>query len=128
MFRIVLLSLLAFIIHTTVFAQQQPERLHRFRKNGLYGFINSSRDTVAAAQWNYADDFYAGKARVENKSKWGMIDAKGSYVIPLEYDKITNVSDEGIVRLTLNGLIGYKHVDSGVLISAIQWQEAGPFY
>jgi hypothetical protein len=129
MFRIVLLSLLAFIIHPTSFAQQQQtERLQRFRKNGLYGFINSSRDTVASAQWDYADDFYAGKARVESKSKWGMINAKGAYVIPLDYDKITNVSDEGIVRLTLNGLIGYKHVDSGVMISAIQWQEAGPFY
>jgi len=129
MYRIVLLFLFAFIIQTTSFAQhQQTERLQRFRKNGLYGFINSSRDTVAVAQWDYVDDFFAGKARVEYKSKWGMINAKGAYVIPPEYDKITNVSDEGIVRLTLNGLIGYKHVDSGVMISAIQWQEAGPFY
>jgi hypothetical protein len=108
-------------------AQETSTRLYRFQKNGLWGFVNSRKDTIIKARWEKVEAFHKNKALVTHKGKRGMIDLKGDYLIPPVYDKIGEVSREGIVGVVRNDSAGYINIDSGVMISPIQWNSAYPF-
>lgn len=115
--------------HGVAFSQQDNTRLYRFEKNNLYGYLTPKGDTAIAARWRKVKSFEKGKAFVqETTGKWAIINLKGEYVVPPEYDNISEISKEGIVGVTRNGLAGYRHVDSGKMISDIQWERASPFY
>jgi hypothetical protein len=57
-------------------------------KNGKYGFIDRSGKEVIPLEYERADDFHNGLARVTKNGKSGYIDRSQNEVIPLKYDHI----------------------------------------
>ena len=51
-------------------------------KDGKYGFIDTTGKEVAPCQYDDAESFSEGFARVEKDGKYGFIDTTGKVVIP----------------------------------------------
>ncbi len=64
------------------------------KKDGKYGFIDSTGTVKIPYQFNYAGGFHSGFAAVADEhSKFGFIDITGSLVIPYQYDWANNMND-----------------------------------
>lgn len=63
------------------------ERLASVSKNGKDGFIDEYDKLVIPFTYDYADNFFNGRALVKLNGKYGFIDKYGTIMIPLEYDK-----------------------------------------
>lgn len=63
------------------------ENLASVAKNRKYGFINEYDKLVIPFTYDYADNFFNGRALVKLNGKYGFIDKNGTIIIPLEYDK-----------------------------------------
>jgi hypothetical protein len=76
------------------------------RENGKLGYINSAGKVIIRPQYNKADEFYEGLARVQTGGKWGYIDATGKVVITPRFDCADNFS-EGLARVIVGKKYGY---------------------
>ena len=65
------------------------EGLARFN-NGQWGYIDISGAFKIQAQFDDAEDFKDGKAKVKKAGLWGMIDKNGNWLIPAEFDDINS--------------------------------------
>jgi len=69
----------------------------RSKSTGKFGFIDSTGRMVIPFQFDGADGFKQGVARVflntNGAMKGGYIDRKGKVLLPIEYDGVGNVSD-----------------------------------
>lgn len=78
------------------------EDLRRIIENKKYGFINKKNQIIIKPQFDWAEPFYNGYARVANnvifkrdsdkhllvtKGKWGLINLNGKIIVPLEYNQ-----------------------------------------
>ena len=70
------------------------------------GYINLAGKVVIEPQFEDADEFYEGRARVKVDGKWGYIDPTGRLVVPTTYDCAENFS-EGRARVTRGDRYGY---------------------
>lgn len=122
-----LLILIPLFFETASLAQGVSQRLYRFQKNGLWGFINTKSDTLIKAQWEKVENFYNDRALVMHKGKWGMINMKGDYLIPPAYEEIGEVSKDGIAVVVKENLAGYININTASIISSLQWNRAYPF-
>jgi hypothetical protein len=52
------------------------------KKNGKWGYVNTSGESVIAARFEEAHPFYKGKAVAVEKKQYGLIDAKGAWLVP----------------------------------------------
>ena len=55
---------------------------------GKYGFINRIGDIVIKVQYDDAESFEDGLARVKIGDKWGYIDKTGEFVIPPKFNHV----------------------------------------
>lgn len=69
---------------------------------GNYGYINTSGDLIIQYQFDEANDFENGVARVKENGKYGYINTFGEYVIPCEYEDYEYSSDG--ICLIKNGI------------------------
>ncbi len=51
-----------------------------------------------------------------NQLKWGLIDLHGNAVLPIQYDFIDGVSEDGIASVCMDGVWRYVHLDGTVAI------------
>lgn len=74
-------------------------------KKGHAVFDITGENIVPFGKYNYIDGFDSGLARVKN-NKWGIINAAGQIVLPLECDRIWNFYDKNreSTNVVLNGV------------------------
>jgi hypothetical protein len=69
--------------------------------NGRIGFVDKEGEVVIRPQYDLADNFFEGLAKVELNGKWGFIDKNGKFVIAPLYDYAGAFSN-GVARVKFN--------------------------
>lgn len=90
---------------------------HNF-ENVDYGFINEDGQEIACG-YEYASDFYEGRAAVKKNGLCGFIDQEGHKIVELVYDEVRNFHD-GMAAVCMNGKWGYVDIDGKVQSWSIQ--------
>lgn len=105
-----LLILLTLFLSANIFFGQQsnPDSLTRAKKNGKWGFLNSSGSFVIAPQFDWVSHFSEGLAAVLIKRRYGFIDKSGAFVIPARYKDAGDFS-EGLARVKIGGATIYPY-------------------
>lgn len=86
--------------------------------------IDKNQDLLFEPKVSY-DDIYYPNTRyktilVEYKNKYGLLDFEGNEIVPIEYDTLYDVSDEGLCcALFPNGKYGYIDTNNNVVIPPI---------
>lgn len=73
----------------------------RDNMTGLYGYVNSYKRWVIKPQFNSANYFYNGLARVEKGRYYGAINTSGKWIVKPAFDAIHNC--EAAIRSIVNG-------------------------
>ena len=69
-----------------------------------YGFMNMAGQVTVPCTYAEVGDFYGGVAPVENfANKWGLVDATGAEVLPLQYDSVKQVEGATGIFLVKEG-------------------------
>ena len=66
--------------------------LAKVEKNKKFGFIDSDLNLVIPLVWDearYACNFKPDVILVKKKGKWGILNAKGEVIIPVEYSEVS---------------------------------------
>jgi hypothetical protein len=114
--------LTVFLSANVFFAQQNnPDSLKRAKKNGKWGFVNSSGSFVIAPQFNWVSDFSEGLAAVMVGKKYGFIDETGRIVIQPLYRDAGDFS-EGLARVKMGGATVYPYGITLTKGSDNKWQ------
>lgn len=101
------------------------KKLFLVKQNGKYGYINGSGSIVIAPQFEQANDFSEGLARVSINGKYGFIDESGSIAIETQFNLASDFS-EGLAYVWTAGKYGY--IDrTGALTVAPQFDGASNF-
>ena len=86
----------------------------------IYWYIDETGNRVSPYKtYEWAWEFQNGFARVKKYGKWGIIDKKGSEIVPFLYDLIYNCSLESPNLVELNGKYGYIDVYGKIVIPII---------
>ena len=94
-------------------------------ENEKYGFIDKSGKFVIEPQFEFANDFCDGLARVKIDEKWGYIDKSGKFVIEPQFEFADDFS-EGLAIVTINDEYGF--IDkSGKFVIEPQFEYASKF-
>lgn len=92
--------------------------LARFKKNGKYGFINSSGKEIIPPIFKLAKDFRGKYAVVSiDGNEWGIIDLAGKMVVNPTFDEISSVYGESFFFKKRNALGLRKVSNENVLFS-----------
>jgi hypothetical protein len=102
------------------------------------GFIDRAGNDVTAREWDAANAFSEGLARVARGRKWGFIDTTGRLVVPLQWD-IPAVGEVQWDTLRAGGLSNgralvqrsgkWGFIDrAGAIAIPLQWDDALPFH
>lgn len=94
-----------------------------YRKNGLYGFVQTTGQRITDAIFDAVENFSAeGLAGVSIGGKWGYVDRNGRIVINLIYDSCTKFSNHR-AAVSLCGKWGY--IDpQGAIVAKIMYDNA----
>jgi hypothetical protein len=87
------------------------------------GYIDKTGKVVIKPQFDFAENFSEGFARVFLSGKWGYIDTKGKYLVNLQFESAADFS-EGFGAVKKDGKWGF--IDSNGKI-AIRFQFEGHF-
>lgn len=71
-----------------------------------YGFINEKGKWIITPQFNAADQFSEGKARVQQNGKWGYVNKKGVLIIQPQFSQCHNFSEGWAPASLKNNLWG----------------------
>lgn len=76
-------------------------------KNGKYGYMNYQGKWIADPQYIYAGTFHGGVGVIQSESgQWAAVNTNGDFVLPFNYDYISNRSD-GLIA-TYSNRNGWK--------------------
>ncbi|KAK3582429.1 hypothetical protein CHS0354_023975 [Potamilus streckersoni] len=99
-------------------------------KNGFYGYIDRYGVEVTPRDFLNATDFVDGKAIVETKQGWNVIDTTGRFLCEKYYDFIEPF-ENGYARVWLKhwamGKVGFININGDFVIPP-QYDETGSFY
>lgn len=91
-------------------------------KDGKWGYVNKQGKIVIQPQYQMADWFVGGLARVRKDGQWGLIDKTGKVVIPIKYTQADNFL-EGASAMAVQKGSKYGLVNrSGVEITKIEYE------
>ncbi len=68
-----------------------------------WGFINAKNEIIIDFQFDEANRFHKGLAKVSNNKKHGFINTKGEVIIPIKFDKANYYFTDEIEELILDG-------------------------
>jgi len=92
---------------------------------GKNGYIDSTGTLVIPCDYDYAEPFSEGLARVGKNNRYGYIDKTGELIIPLTYSHAWSFS-EGLAAVKKSGKYGY--IDkTGEIIIPFEYDYAQPF-
>lgn len=89
------------------------------KKNGKWGFIDSTGKEIISPKYQHVSPFRKGLAVVTNQEeKWGSIDYSENIIVPFEYDLINHQHDLGdfliVYQMGMNGNM-YEAQKAGLL-------------
>lgn len=96
------------IIHSGSLGEYNYGLLSFVDKNGKYGFKDKNGNLVISCEYDDADRFSEGLARVKKGERYGYIDKLGRVVVPIVYDD-GGVFKDGIVWVEKNGKYGFAN-------------------
>jgi hypothetical protein len=70
------------------------EKLIPFKENDKYGYINLKNERIINPSYQFAESFRGGLAVVQYNGKWGVIDKKGVFIIPAQYEDDNDIDIE----------------------------------
>ncbi|HRH64674.1 MAG TPA: WG repeat-containing protein [Bacteroidia bacterium] len=114
---------LCFLLNLPVVIHAQE--LRSFYKNNKWGYTDKSGNAVIPAEYEEAEKFKEGLARVKLDKKYGFINEKGKAIIPIKYDFAWEFS-EGLARVKLNDKQGFLDTKGKVIIP-IKYEDARDF-
>ena len=104
--------------------------LYPIRENGLWGYMNRAGEVVIEPQWNCADPFIGGTAKVgigdADKMLYGLILRDGSVAVSIQYPDIEDCGDFCLIRESARwdgGLVGWYDKASGYFQEPV-WNDA----
>ncbi len=97
---------------------------HR-RIGGTYSYIDKSGKAVSQPQFDWADSFKEGLAKVKMGYKWGYIDKTGKLVSRLQFDD-SQLFSEGLALVKNSSKYGYIDKTSKAIIP-LQYSDAKSF-
>jgi len=80
-----------------------------FRSGGKVGLLGTDGELVLEPTYDAIKKFRNGYAKVNNGELWGMIDANGKVIIPVEYEEVGNIYKEAGVYGKKDGILGIIH-------------------
>ena len=94
-------------IPTNISADPTGERWTTYKENGLMGYKDQSGKVVIKAQFDDAEKFSQGMARVYDKAKGvaAYIDTTGKLITPFKYDAAASghIAYSGLMRVAIDG-------------------------
>ncbi len=97
--------------HLYDYAVPFSEGLTRVKKDGKWGFIDTTGKVVIPCQYDDASwSFSEGLTCVEKDGKYGFIDTTGKVVIPCQYDDASWSFSEGLARVKKDGK--WRYIDT----------------
>lgn len=109
------------------FSYEDDPSLQRPEIRTRYGYINRQGNYVIAPEFQQADPFKNGLARVKIDNKTGIIDRTGAYVIEPHYDEIDRIdSRDRIFRVRKDMQYGLIDID-GRVVAEPQFENVGAF-
>ena len=96
-------------------------------KPAKWGFINIlTGEIVVPPIYEYADDYYCGRALIKQNAKYGIIDQDGEIVVPSMYEYVGDFyCDRALVKLEAK--YGFIDQDGKIVVPPI-YDNADPFY
>lgn len=91
--KLIQLLLYLFFTHTTMGQDLYPLMI---KKEGKFGFIDSTGKLIISNRFDNANEFQQGLACTKTLGKWGIIDKKGAYISKGRYEKFLYSFTEGI--------------------------------
>ncbi|MGK7886052.1 MAG: WG repeat-containing protein [Crocosphaera sp.] len=76
------------------------------RLGGLWGYIDATGKVVISPQFERAETFIEGLAKIRVNDKYGYINQSGKIVIPAEFDESGDFID-GLAKIEINDKYGY---------------------
>lgn len=95
-------------------------------RNDKWGFIDKEGKTIIPFEYDDADYFFEGLARVKKNGKYGFIDKQGKIIIPFEYDDVGSFF-KGLANVKKNGKWGYIDKQDKTIIP-FEYDEVRPFH
>lgn len=92
-----------------------------------FGYIDKNGTEVIPRQFERAENFHGGIAKVRRNKKYGIIDKTGKEVVPIIYDAIGDFH-EGLAWVKSNGQIGYVNKEGQVIIPLSNHTSGGDFH
>lgn len=103
------------------------EKLSATNLPGKYGFVDIEGKQVIPCQWDYAQEFRHGMARVQKGEKYGFINVKGEIVVPCVWDDVGAFYGSGDRTEVEKGGKWGAIDGSGKLVVSCLWDSIGDF-
>ena len=68
-----------------------PKGLTAVSKKGKWGYANQDMRLIINYIYDFAGDFYKGKAIVKKDDLYGLIDMEGNFLLPLQYESLKKI-------------------------------------
>jgi len=100
--RLIAVAITLLLVCLSLLASTQPKPTHLFPivEKGKWGFIDETGRTVIAPQFDSADSFHDGLARVTEQGKVAFIDTSGKVVLRPDYQIVREFS-EGLAAVNI---------------------------
>ena len=94
--------------------------IYKTFKDGKYGYValNGTQSVTVKIPCVYSniDSYVVGKPILASLSgKWGLIDSNNKVIVPLEYDRIEDYNDKGLVWVEKDDRYGFYSKDGSLL-------------
>lgn len=98
------------------------------KKNGLWGYLDSTGREVIPCIYSIAYNFYYGLAMVSKNKMCGYIDVKGNEIIPLIHQSIGSFGtfDDEIIEAAIGNKRGYYN-RKGEIVIPFEYEKAFPY-
>lgn len=94
--------------------------------NGKYGFVDDNDQWVIQPQYDDADEFSEGFAKVKINDKYGFIKTDGSWLVEPQYDYALDFRN-GFAKVEVDNMYGFIKSDGSWLVEP-KFDEAWNFY
>ncbi len=94
-----------------------------------FGYVDTLGNVVVQPQFSIAENFVNEVGIVKSEKKWGMVDAKGTMLIPCKFDRVDFLenTDNKIIRIS-NNTQRYGVIDTlGAVVVDLKYDEIGLF-
>ncbi len=121
--RIHLLFVAIFCIST--FLQAQDLKPKKDKETKKYGYINEKEEWVLKPEFDDADRFRGGFAKIYLSKKIGLVDSKGDVIVKPQYDDIDKFK-ENVATVKLNKLYGLINMEGKEILKP-KYTDIGDF-